>query len=97
MHIISKRTLREFWELHPDAEQPLLAWHAEVKHADWSSPNDVKAQYGSASILKGCRIVFNIAGNSYRLVVHVNYAIKVVYIRFVGTHSEYDSIDAELV
>lgn len=97
MRIIAKKTLREFWGRFPDAEQPLKAWYAEAKHADWQTPNDVKAKYASASILKGSRVVFNICGNKYRLVVKINYPHRIIYVRFVGTHEEYDGIDAETV
>lgn len=97
MRIISKKALREFWEREPDAQAELEAWHAEAKAADWATPADVKAKYGRASILKGGRVVFNICGNRYRLVVQINYDYRVVYIRFVGTHGEYDDIDAQTV
>ena len=99
MWTISRRTLREHWQKpgRSDSEQALRAWYAEAEAASWSTPADVKAQYRSASILKGSRVVFNICGNKYRLVVKVNYAYKVVYIRFVGTHKEYDRIDVESV
>lgn len=95
--IISKRTIREFWERFPDSEQALRAWHSEVKAADWQNPADVKARYGNASILKDSRVVFNICGNKYRLIVKINYSASIVLIRFVGTHKEYDAIDAETV
>ena len=94
MRIISRKVLREFWERHPDARQALQAWFADVKHADWSSPSEVKQTYRSASILPNNRVIFNIKGNQYRLVVAVNYAYGMVYIRFVGTHAQYDRIDA---
>ena len=99
MRIIARKTLRQFWERpgRGDAEQPLKAWFREVWRADWSSPAEVKAMYGSASIVPGSRVVFNIAGNKYRLVVRVNYQFRVVYIRFIGTHLEYDSIDVREV
>jgi len=97
MRIIAKRTLREFWERHPDAEEPLLAWYRETEKEDWGTPAKVKAKYKSASILKGSRVVFNIKGNDYRLVTAINYPYRVVYVRFVGTHVEYDQIDAEEV
>lgn len=97
MRIIAKRTLREFWERYPDAEEPLLAWYREVEKEDWDSPAGVKAKYRGASIVGGNRVVFNIKGNDYRLVVKINYPYRVVYIRFVGTHAEYDVIDVEEV
>ncbi|MBF0293849.1 MAG: type II toxin-antitoxin system HigB family toxin [Magnetococcales bacterium] len=100
MRIIAKRTLRAFWERDPanlDCQASLAAWYALVEQADWKTPADVKIQFRHASLLKGNRIVFNIAGNKYRLVVKINYHYSVVYIRFVGTHDQYDQIDAETV
>jgi mRNA interferase HigB len=100
MRIIAKRTLRQFWETHPrgaPARTALLVWHSTVEAADWAAPADVKATYGDASILKNSRVVFNVAGNRYRLVARINYPFRVVYIRFVGTHEEYDDIDAETI
>lgn len=99
MHVISRKTLVEFFQQpeREDSKGPLEAWHYEAKHAQWASPADVKAQYGSASILKGNRVVFNIAGNKYRLVVRINYDSKTVFVRFIGTHREYDSIDVEAI
>lgn len=100
MRIIAKRTLRQFWERgqrFSDAKKVLEDWHTQVSLADWATPAAVKAQYGDASILKGSRVVFNICGNKYRLIVKINYSYRVVYIRFVGTHAEYDQIDAETV
>jgi mRNA interferase HigB len=94
MRIIAKRTLREFWEMHPDAEQQLQTWYKTVEVAHWETPADVKAYYGNASILANNRVCFNIAGNKYRLVVKIEYKFHTVYIRFVGTHAEYDAIDA---
>ena len=94
MHILSRGTLREFWARYPDARVPLQAWHREVKRATWKTPADVKAMYRSVSILPNNRVVFNIKGNHYRLVVAVQYDYGRVYIRFVGTHQEYDRIDA---
>jgi mRNA interferase HigB len=95
MRIISRRVLREFWRKreHADSEQPLKAWYREASKADWSHPSDVKAVYRTASLVGNNRVVFNIAGNKYRLVVKVNYAYRVIYIRFVGTHRQYDAID----
>jgi mRNA interferase HigB len=95
MRIIAKKALREFWLRHADAEEPLLAWYREVEQADWDTPMKVKEKYRSASIVGGNRVVFNIKGNDYRLVVKINYPYRVVYIRFVGTHAEYDRIDVE--
>ena len=100
MRIIAKRTLREFWDSdsdYLDSKGPLESWHDEVKRVDWSTPQEVKAQYGTASILKDSRVVFNIHGNKYRLIVKINYTYRVVYIRFVSTHKQYDAIDAESI
>jgi mRNA interferase HigB len=99
MHIISRKKIIAFYEKpdHQDARGPLEAWYYEASHAQWSSPADVKVLYGSASILGDNRVVFNIAGNKYRLVVRINYDSKTVFVRFVGTHREYDKIDAEVI
>ena len=97
MRIIAKKTLREFWERHPNAEEPLLAWYREVEQEDWDTPAKVKAKYRNASIIGGNRVVFNIKGNDYRLVVKIAYAYRIVYVRFVGTHVEYDTVDAKEV
>jgi mRNA interferase HigB len=95
MRVIAKSTLREFWQVHPDAEEPLLAWFREVEHEDWDTPAKVKQKYRSASIVGGDRVVFNIKGNTYRLVVRINYPYRIVYIRFVGTHADYDEVDVQ--
>lgn len=99
MRVISRRTLRQFWEEpgRADAEQSLRAWFAEVEQATWKTPADIKAQYRNASILKKGRVVFNVCGNRYRLVVAVKYGARLVFIRFLGTHAEYDRIDADEV
>ena len=97
MRIISKKPLREFWEQFPDAEQPLKTWHSLVRSARWDSPADIKAQFRNASLVGGNRVVFNIAGNKYRLIVKINYVTKTVFVRFIGTHQEYDKIDPEVV
>ena len=97
MRIIARRTLRAFWELHPDAEQPLKAWFAEASSVSWETPQAVKDQYRHASFVADNRVIFNIGGNKYRLVVHVNYDFGIVYVKFIGTHSEYDKIDPETV
>jgi len=94
MRIISRRRLVEFWESHSDAEQPLRAWYTEAKKASWQSPFEIISTYRSASILANNRVVFNIKGNTYRLVVIVEYSQGKMFIRFVGTHAEYDRIDA---
>jgi mRNA interferase HigB len=95
MRVVSRRVLREFWEKHRDAENSLKAWLSEAQNASWQNPAEIKAVYRSASVLKGGRVVFNICGNRYRLVVSINYRLSVVFIRFIGTHKEYDTIDAE--
>jgi len=100
MRIIALSTLKAFWTdraEYTDAMEPTLAWYRHTLHADWSSPGDVKQDFGNASILKDGRVVFNIAGNKYRLVVWINYAYRVVYIRFIGTHAQYDKIDVQTV
>ena len=99
MRIVSRATLREFWSQpgKSDAEQPLKAWYDEAKHAKWWGPQDIKAQYRSASFVGNNRVVFNIHGNKYRLVVAVNYRFSMLYVRFVGTHAEYDKVDVTTV
>ncbi|MFM6986901.1 MAG: type II toxin-antitoxin system HigB family toxin [Hydrogenophaga sp.] len=97
MRVIAVSTLKAFWERYPDAEQPLKAWYEEATKASWMQPADIKAQYRSASVLKNRRVVFNIKGNDYRLIVAIAYRLQVVYVKFVGTHKEYDAIDAETV
>ena len=94
MRVFSKRTLREFWERHADAERPLRDWYHDADDADWDTPAAVRAQFANASIIAGNRVVFNIKGNDYRLVVNINYRRRAVYIRFIGTHAEYDRINA---
>ena len=97
MRIHSRRTLSEFWKKHKDSEQYLKTWYDTAITADWKSPNDVKGRYASASILKRSRVVFNIKGNSYRLVVKFNYEKQWGFIRFIGTHSEYNRINANRI
>lgn len=99
MRIISVRTLKEFWQnpLHADSEQALRAWFAEAKEANWTGPNDIKVKFHSASIVGNNRVVFNIKGNKYRLIVAIKYDFKIAYVRFVGTHKEYDAVDARTV
>ena len=97
MQIISRRVLREFWEKHPGSAISLQTWFHDVELANWKSPADVKAVYRNASVIGNNRVVFNIEGNHYRLVVVVNYQHGVVYIRFVGTHEEYDRIDVTTI
>lgn len=98
MQIMSKRTLREFWALHPEAEGPLRAWYGVVQQAEWVGPADVKTEFGAkVDFVADSRIIFDIAGNKYRLIVRVSYRFKRVMVKFVGTHAEYDKIDAETV
>jgi mRNA interferase HigB len=94
MHVIAKRTLKEFWEKHVDARGALEAWLAHVERAEWVSRADVKRDYRDADILPDSRVVFNIKGNQYRLVVKIRYASGVVFIRFIGAHQAYDKNDA---
>ncbi|MGI0120452.1 type II toxin-antitoxin system HigB family toxin [Zooshikella sp. RANM57] len=99
MRIISKRTLRNFWEQpsYADSKGQLEAWHDEILKADWANPQEVKEQFRSASILRNNRVVFNIAGNKYRLIVRIDYQFKLVFIRFIGTHAQYDQVKADEV
>ena len=94
MRIVSRKALREFWEQsdHQDAEAPLRAWYKEAKKSDWATPAYIKAQFRSASFLANNRVVFNIAGNKYRLIVWVDYPAHVMLVRFIGRHKEYDAI-----
>jgi mRNA interferase HigB len=97
MKVIAVSTLRLFWRRHPDAEQPLKSWYDEAKHAMWTTPQDIRNHYASASFVGRNRVVFNIKGNDYRLVVAVAYRFQAIYIKFIGTHVEYDRIDAATV
>lgn len=97
MRIIAKRTLREFWTANPDAERPLQAWYKEVEAEKWTSPHDLKARYPRASVIRDNRAIFRIRQGRFRLVARINYDAGLVYIRFVGTHAQYDEIDAETV
>ena len=97
MRVIALGALRAFWNRHPDAEIPLRSWYAAASRAGWSSPTEVKAAYRNASFIANNRIVFNIKGNDYRLVVAVHYNRGMMFIRFVGTHREYDRIDASTI
>ena len=94
MRIISKKILRDFWEVHADSEQQLKSWFKETSNAEWKNSNEVKIEYPSAIILNDNRIIFNIKGNSYRLIVRINYHYQMILIRFIGTHAEYDKINA---
>lgn len=97
MRVIAKKILREFWKQQIDAESQLKTWYKEAIKAKWTSPADIIADYPKASILKSGRVVFNICGNKYRLIVQINYLRKWVFIRFIGTHGAYDTIDAERI
>jgi mRNA interferase HigB len=97
MRVIAKRILREFWEVHQDCMEQLKSWYNEAEKAAWLSPEDIKKDYPSVSILKSNRVIFNIKGNSYRLIVKINYDYGIIWIRFIGTHEEYDKIIAESI
>ena len=97
MRILSRKTLKEFWKKDPQAQEALKAWFAEAENAVWNTPQDIKNHYRSADFLKENRAIFNISGNKYRLIVQVNYQFKIVYVRFLGTHKEYDRIDPETI
>lgn len=97
MHVISRKTLRDFAAKHPPAKAPLDNWFAEASRANWTKFADIKAAYGSADVVAGNRVIFNIGGNKYRLVVKIAYKCQTAYIRFVGTHAEYDEIDAKII
>lgn len=100
MRVIALRMLRQFWERQPahlDAREPTLAWYRHVLAANWTGPADVKRDFGNASILKDGRVAFNIAGNKFRIVVWINYSYRVVYVRFIGSHAQYDRIDAQTI
>jgi len=100
VRVISKQTLRHFWGVssgRSDARRALEAWRCEARRATWKSPQEIKQRYATASMLKGGRVVFNICGNRYRMVVRINFGQQVAYVRFVGTHADYDAIDAEIV
>lgn len=97
MRIIARRTLREFWEQYPDAEEALRAWYHDAKQAEWRTPSEIRQTYANASFIANNRIVFNIRGNKYRLIAALNYDYGILYIRFVGTHNAYDQINAATV
>jgi mRNA interferase HigB len=94
---LSKRVIREFWEKYPDSRDYLQTWYKTAKDADWKKPDDIKEFYATVSILKNSRVVFNIKGNDYRLVVKINYIKQWLFIRFIGTHEEYEQIDANTI
>lgn len=97
MRIIARKTLREFWEKHPDARSALQAWYADVRRAQWQSPTDIKQAYRNASFVANNRVVFNIKGNTYRVIVAARYRPQIVFIRFVGTHQDYEAVDVATV
>ena len=97
MRVIAKKILRDFWLKHPDCEQQLKSWYNEAEIATWKTPNEIKRDYPSASVLENNRIVFNIKGNNYRLIIKLNYHYQMVWIRFIGTHAQYDKIDATTI
>jgi mRNA interferase HigB len=97
MRVISRKTLKEFWEKHADSEQSLKAWFHEAKTADWKSFADIKIRHRSTDLLTGNRVVFNLKGNTYRLIVRIHFNTGIVFIRFIGTHAAYDKIDATTI
>jgi mRNA interferase HigB len=97
MRIIALKTLRTFWQRYPDAGEALRTWYHDVRDADWQTPGDIKRTYASVSFVGNNRVIFNIRGNKYRLIVAINYRFRIVYIRFIGTHQQYDAIDAETI
>lgn len=97
MRIVSVKILQNFYQQHPDAEQHIKSWLSEARQATWIQPSDIKQKYRNASILKNRRVVFNIKGNQYRLVVAIAYQFSAIYIKFIGSHKAYDLIDAETV
>ena len=100
MRIIALSTLKSFWENDPkydDAKEPTLAWYRHALQADWNTPDKIKSDFGNSSILKDGRVVFNISGNKYRLIVWINYDYRVIYVRFLGTHKQYDKVDAQTI
>ncbi len=97
MNVIAVRTLREFWQNHADAEEPLKAWYAEANAAEWDTPQHIKNRYPSADVVDDHRVVFNIKGNAYRLIVAVHFPTRIMFIKFIGTHAEYDKVDAATV
>ncbi len=94
MRVIAKKILHEFWEKHSDSKEQLKSWFQETSDSKWKGPKEIKKEYPSASFLADNRVVFNIKGNKYRLIVRINYDYQMVWIRFIGTHAEYDKIDA---
>lgn len=97
MRIIAVKTLKDYWEKFPQAEQALLSWYEEAETASWGNPNDLKSQYRNASVLTDKRVVFNIHGNTFQLIVDIEYRLKIVFIVWFGTHKQYDKIDAKKI
>lgn len=97
MRIISKKILREFWTVHSDCEQQLKSWYQEVSKSSWENLNELKTDYPKASVLNDNRVCFNIKGNKYRLIVKIRFDYQMMWIRFVGTHAEYDKVDANKI
>ena len=97
MRVIAQRTLREYWEKHPQVRRPLQAWLEHVQRATWKTPSDLRQDYGDEVILPNNRAVFNIKGNNYRLVVHIHYKSQIIFVRFIGTHKAYDRIDVTMI
>jgi len=97
LRVIAKKSLRDFWSNHPDCEQQLKSWFREAEKSIWATPKNIKKEYPTASILENNRVVFNIKGNHYRLIVRINYDYGMVWIRFIGTHAQYDKIDASKI
>ncbi len=97
MRVIARKRLREFWEKHNDCEQQLKSWFKEAESANWENTHDIKASYPSTSFLEDNRVCFNIKGNKYRLIVKIDYNFKIAWVRFIGTHKEYDKIDANKI
>lgn len=97
MNVVTKRRLQEFWTRHPRAKVSLEAWYRSVRQAEWTGPQDVRADFNSADFVADNRVIFNVGGNNYRVVVRVSYTFKQVLVKFVGTHAEYDEIDATTI
>ena len=97
LRIIAKKILRDFWKEHQDSEQQLKAWYQETSKAEWTNPNKIKLEYPSASFLAENKVVFNIKGNHYRMIIKINYDYQMILIRFIGTHAEYDKINAKTI
>lgn len=97
MRVIAKKILREFWEKHNDCEQQLKSWYQEASNAEWTNSNEIKLEYPTASIIGDNRVVFNSKGNAYRLIIKINFDYQMIWIRFIGTHSEYDKVNAKTI